>query len=129
MGDDCQAVDVGQAEVEDHEIGRMYRDRADGGGPADGGAHRIAAIAEHEYEPAQQRWFVVDGEDSDHASARSRAETVASVAGGPGAAGSATTAVSPPPGVSSRVMVPRMALVNARAMARPSPTPAPSRAG
>ena len=104
--DHFDAVDSGEAEVEDDEVGVLpggdRERRLAGLGEVD----VVAACAEVGRERAQDLGLVVDDEDARHSAARSRA-----------------TMVSPPPGVSSASISPPIASTKPFATARPSPTP------
>ena len=82
-----EAVDIGESEVEDDEVGRAARsddDRFLAGGDVE---HLEVAAAHHRAQRAPQRGIVFDEQDRGHAARASR--------------GNVHTNVAPPPGVSS----------------------------
>ena len=123
--DHLDAVDAGQPEVDDREVGTLAgrrRERLLAVGRRD---HLVAAGAQvraaaHAGSAARRRRpapVVV----TSHLRPRGRRDV--SGLARPARAGTLTTIVRPPPGVSSGVREPPIASTNPRATARPSPTP------
>src|SRR5659263_347858 len=128
-------VDVGEAEVEDHDVRMAASGRVDGSRAGARDNHLVPLGAERDGECPGKARVVLDDQHPCHgwllspwraAASVTPSGTPGSAAGArPSATGSAITTVSPPPGVSSTSMVPPIASTNPRATARPSPRPWP----
>src|SRR3954447_228643 len=119
-GQHLGAVEVGQAQVEDDEIGVVVGGVPQRRAAVGSGEDVVAGRVQRDPQGPGDLRVVVDDEDPAH-----RAGTGGGSAGGPAAA-SDTTMVSPPPGASSASTVPPIASVTPRATASPSPTPWPA---
>ena len=115
---DVDAVDVGQAEVEDDQVGWVRGRRGECLGSGAGGEHLVVAGAQVDGQRAQDLWLVVDHQHPGHDALRRAGGCSVSALTLPatglalgrcavswGAAGSESTMVRPPPGVSSGVSV------------------------
>ena len=65
--DDLDAVDVGQPEVEDHEVGRLGRGQVDGLQPGGGAEHPLALALQRPAQGMEHLRLVVDHQDRPHA--------------------------------------------------------------
>src|SRR5664280_522542 len=143
LADDREAIHVRQPEVEDDDVRRLRGRGGERLGAGAGSGHRVlAGVQVHSQRPQDLR-FVVDDQYAAHrrrpsAGAVSECDgpapsTSAGTSGnsgnsgsgcvGCGAAGSDTTIVKPPPGVSSGCKAPFIASTSPRDSASPSPTP------
>ena len=106
--DHLDAVDAGQAEVEDDDVGVVAGRERRAPPRRSAQVDVVAAGPQVDPERAQDLRLVVDDEDACHRAPLRRRRR---------------RSVSPPPGVSSTASSPPIASTNPRATARPSPTP------
>src|SRR5215472_1279419 len=118
--DDIGAVHVGQAEVDDDDVGVVAGHHGKSADPVGGGVHGVVAGAEIDAQRTQQGGLVVYDEHARHCVAPAASRVVAAV-------GRSTHMVSPPPGVVAATMRPPSASTKPLATASPSPTPPPVR--
>ena len=103
-----EPVDVGEVQVQHDEVGLVVQDGAEGRPPIARRPHDVAARGERALHGPQDLGLVVHDEDDGTAH---------------GAAGTSTTNVAPPPGVSVARISPSIAIANPLQIASPSPAP------